>query len=132
MRLTIKSLGHALSGLKHAFVQERNVRKFLMLWGGLAVAALLLKFEIVQWIIFLLVGLCFLTVELINTAIERITDTIDDDRKQANSGHFHPGIKMAKDVAAAASLLALIMFGIVQVLLFLPNILMLFFDHPQA
>jgi diacylglycerol kinase len=39
---------------------------------------------------------------------------------------------MAKDIAAAASLLALIVVGVVLVLLFIPHILMLFFALPQA
>lgn len=132
MRLTIKSLGHALSGLKHAFTQERNIRNFLMLAIGLAVAAALLKFEAPQWVILILAVLSFLVVELMNTTIERITDIIDDEKKLMNGGHFHPGIKMAKDVAASASLLALIVFGVILFLLFLPNIMMLFIDLPQA
>ena len=132
MRLTLKSLGHALAGLKHAATTERNFRNFLILSCVVAVAAALLRFQIPEWIILILVGLCFLTVELINTAIERITDIIDDDRKLAQGGHFHLGIKTAKDVAAAASLLALIVVGIILLLLFTPHILMLFFTLPQA
>jgi diacylglycerol kinase len=132
MRTTLKSLGHAIDGLKHAFSSERNFRGFLVLSVVIAIAAAAFGFQLPEWIILFLLFLCFLIVELMNTAIERITDTIDDERKKANGGHYHPGIKMAKDVAAGASLLALIVVGVVLVLLFIPHILMLFFILPQA
>ncbi len=132
MRLTLKSLRHALHGLKHAVSTERNIRGFLILALCMIVVAALFRFQLPEWIILLLLLLSFLVIELINTAIERITDTIDDERKLAQGGHFHPGIKSAKDVAAAASLLALLIVSIIILLLFLPHILGLFFVLPQA
>lgn len=59
-----------------------------------------------------LVGGFFIVIELLNTAIERLADTFDDYEKKHRGGHYHPGIKMTKDVGASASLVALFLYGI--------------------
>lgn len=58
-----------------------------------------------------LFGGFFVVIELLNTAIERLADTFDDYEKKHRGGHYHPGIKMTKDVGAAASLVALLLYG---------------------
>lgn len=68
---------------------------------------------LVYIIILSLLGGFFIVVELLNTAIERLADTFDDCEKKHRGGHYHPGIKMTKDVAASASLVALSMYGFV-------------------
>ena len=127
MKQTTRSLGYSITGLRHAVAHEANLRKFLFLEIFLLLAAIALG-DFLLFIALLMVGGGFTIVELFNTAIERLADTFDDCEKQRNSGHFHPGIKMTKDVASAASLIALIVYGVIAVLGFLPHITLLFFS----
>jgi len=123
MKRTAKSLGFALSGLAHAVKEERNVQLFLL--ANVVVVLAIIALRIHPSVMVLLVpcaGL-FLMVELFNTAIERIADTIDDCEKKRNAGHYHPGIKQAKDVASAASLIALTFYVFVLILIFSPAVL---------
>ena len=108
MKRIVRSMGFALSGLHHAIREERNIQQFLV---GLVVYILIgigLGFWMTEWIIVTLTAAGFLIVELLNTAIERVGDAIDDTQKTRHSGHYHLGIKQAKDIAAAASLVALL------------------------
>lgn len=108
MRRMARSMGFALSGLVHAVRAERNIQQFL---AGLLLYVCIgvyLGFWISEWIIVGFTSACFLIVELLNTAIERFADVVDDGEKTRRGGHFHIGIKQAKDVAAAASLVALV------------------------
>lgn len=107
-----------MEGLVHAFKSERNLRHFI-----LAHIFLMLVFvwfgvhDLFQLLFIAMIGGFFVVVELINSAIERLTDTIDDMEKSRKSGNFHPGIKMSKDVAAAASLVALVIYAIIMLML---------------
>jgi undecaprenol kinase len=114
MKRATRSLGFALSGLIHAFRHERNLQLFA--FGHLMVCGVLLGVARAQSILFILilslVGGFFIVIELLNTAIERLADTFDDYEKKHRGGHYHPGIKMTKDVGASASLVALFLYGI--------------------
>lgn len=120
MRRMKRSLGFALTGLAHAFEHERNLRLFL--WGYIIVLGLggwlhLLTWE---WLALVMSGFVFFAVELLNTALERLTDVIDQNRKIEGGPVYHAGLKAAKDVGAAASLSALIMNVTVIVIVFYP------------
>lgn len=92
------SLGHALHGVRHVFVHERNARihlgfaavAFLLgLWLGVSNAELAA--------VFFAVIIVFLA-EMFNTAIERTLDLIDMKE--------NPRIKLIKDMSAGAVLVA--------------------------
>lgn len=109
MKRAKKSLGFAIEGLRHAVNTERNLRWFLL--GHLGVCALfLLSGDVLSVIVMSCVAGFFIVVELLNTALERLADTFDDCEKQSQCGHFHPGIKMTKDVAAGAALIAFMLY----------------------
>ena len=65
-----------------------------------------------EWIVLLLTIGAVITLELVNTAIERAVDLVTSD--------FHPLAKAAKDIAAAAVLVAAGLAVIIGVLLFWP------------
>lgn len=125
MQKTARSLGFAVSGLIQALKAERNLRAFVLAHIVIVALGLLLRFGPPQWILIGFFAGIFITAELLNTALERLADTVDDLEKQRMSGHFHPGIKAVKDIAAAASLIALLMDSIFLVLLFAPHLLLL-------
>jgi len=123
MKKSLKSLGFALTGLVHAVREERNIRLFLLMHVVIFALAFALALPLSAWIfIGFLMGM-FLVTELLNTSIERTVDTFDDCEKKRNGGHFHPGLKHAKDTAAAASLIALVVEVCMLIFLFLPYIL---------
>lgn len=126
MKKTARSFGFAASGLKHAIMHERNLRLFLIAHAVIALAGLWFGLAAIEWIIVITFAAMFIIVELLNTAFERLADTVDDIEKDRKGGHFHPGIKMTKDVAAAASLVALGIDALVLVLIFVPRVIFLF------
>ena len=123
MKRTRKSFGHAMEGLVHAIKYETNLRRFVLGHTLLLVLGILVRIDPFALIIATMAAGFFVTVELINTAIERVTDTFDDHLKTERGGHEHPGVKMAKDVGSAAALIALTMYGVMMVLLLLPYLL---------
>jgi diacylglycerol kinase len=104
----IKSFGFSLSGLWHAISHERNIQLFLYGHALLIVIGGYFRlFTREDALLIAIFALGFLVTELLNTSIERLADTVDDHEKKRNAGHFHVGIQQTKDVAAAASLVAL-------------------------
>lgn len=61
-----------------------------------------------EWLALILAGGLFLSTELLNTAIERLVDVLDDERKVVGRNHYFKMLKATKDVGAAASLMSLI------------------------
>lgn len=125
MKKTARSLGFAVSGLIHAIRHERNLKLFLLAHIVILALGLWLQLTIIEWIVVLVFAAMFMIVELLNTSLERLADTVDDMEKDRKGGHYHPGIKMTKDVAASASLIALATDAGVLILIFLPRLLML-------
>ena len=124
MRKIKRSLGFAVEGVSHAFEHERNLRLFLC---GYIVVLCLGAFERLltwEWLAIIIAGGLFFCIELLNTSLERLTDVIDENRKIAGGAVFHAGLKQAKDVAAGASFVCLIMNVIVIVLVFWPYVAM--------
>ena len=113
MKRIVRSMGYALSGLGHAVSEERNIRQFLIGLAVYVLAGVYVGFWPVEWIVVLVMATGFFIVELLNTSIERLGDAIDDAEKTRRGGHYHVGIKQAKDVAAAASLVALLLVVVI-------------------
>lgn len=104
-----KSFGYACEGLLHAFQHERNLRLCTLGFGALVLLLIPLALASWEWVTILLAGGTLLAVELLNTALERTIDVIDEHRKALQNGEdIHMGLKAAKDVAAAASLASLV------------------------
>ena len=111
----IKSFKFAFEGLGEALKNEPNFIIQLFI-GVLAITlGVFFKFNPFEWLILILTISLVLILELINTSLEAIVDLVSEDIKDK--------AKMAKDVSAAAVLIASIMSIAVGVFLFLPKIL---------
>lgn len=121
MSAYIKSLGYALEGLFHAFTTERNLKLFGMLYIISLAAGYVFKIDRRDWEFLFFAGGVFLTIELINTALEHFTDAFDTHSKNQNDIHTH-AIKCTKDIAAGASLVCLLAWGSVLAIIFWPHI----------
>jgi diacylglycerol kinase len=99
------SFVYALEGIWHSLSTELNIKLFVLGYIVSLILAAVFQFTILEWAIVLVSGSTFLTVELLNTAIERFTDAFDTHAKSQNDVHFE-AIKVTKDVAAGAALVA--------------------------
>ncbi len=121
MRYTLRrSFGFAFTGLRHAWKKERNLRLFAKCYVLVLIAGLYFRLLTWEWIAVLGAGLGFMIVELLNTAMERLTDALDANRKLDGTTGFHPLLKATKDVAAGASLICLILVIAILALVFYP------------
>jgi diacylglycerol kinase (ATP) len=117
VRARIRSLGHALNGLRVMLATEHNA----WIHAVLAVVAvgLGLAFGIsrLEWCaIVIVIGLVF-AAEAFNTALEALADAAVPEQ--------HEGIRVAKDAAAGAVLVAAVAAAIVGVVVFGPRLLLL-------
>lgn len=107
----MKSLGFALRGIMHTLKTERNFRIQLCFAFYVILTGFVCRLSSAEWAAVLgCIGLV-LGLESVNTAIERLCDTV--------TCSYHPGIKLAKDTAAGAVLLAALAAAAVGGVIFL-------------
>lgn len=108
MKRIRKSFGFAVEGLTHAVEMERNLQLFIPVYILVLVLGGMVQLITWEWLALIITGGLFLSIELLNTAIERLADVLDEERKLSGRRGFHAKMKATKDVAAAASLMSLI------------------------
>ena len=109
-----KAFGFAFYGLFLFIKKERN-GKIQFAIAVLAIAcSIALQISAQQWIIVLLCIAAVLSLEMLNSTIEKLCDLIHPG--------YHPTIKIIKDVAAGAVLWTSIISAIIGVIIFLPKI----------
>jgi diacylglycerol kinase len=114
----LESFFHAFRGFAHAFETERNMRIHVFVATLVAVAALALRVDAAGWAMLVMACGIVITAELVNTALERLTDI-------ATNNEFHRVARDAKDTAAAAVLCSAGVAAIIGMLVFVPRILAL-------
>ncbi len=112
------SFRYAFQGLIHLFKSQPNARIHIVALAAVVAAGFYFQISQLEWIAVVLCVALVLSFEAVNTAIEHLTDL-------ASPG-FHPLAGRAKDVAAAAVLLAAMGAVVVGALVFLPKILACF------
>jgi diacylglycerol kinase len=110
-----KSLGHALDGVKAAFIDEPNLQFHVFAGIMAVVTALILHFNDEKLAILILTITFVIILELINTIIEEIVNIISPD--------FSQKAKLIKDMSAAVVLISAFSAILVGILLFVPSIL---------
>ena len=114
----IKSFAFAWKGLQYCFLTQLNFRIHLMALLMVSILGGVLKINSIEWLFILGCSMLVLSLELMNTAIEKICDLITKD--------IHPVIKVVKDISAAVVLIAAIGSLFTGVIIFLPKLLNLF------
>lgn len=94
----LRRLRFALDGLSHTLRTERSFQTQAVLFVVVIVAMLLVRPGPIWWAAVALACSGVLGAELFNTAIEHLADHLHPD--------IHPQIRMVKDCAAAAVLIA--------------------------
>ena len=110
----LKSIGFALEGLGTILRTQHNAWIHLAATIVVAVVGLVLRVTAIEWTVLILAIAIVWMAEALNTAFERLCDVA--------SPQFHPLVKQAKDVAAAAVLIAAIAAAIIGAIVFLPRL----------
>jgi diacylglycerol kinase (ATP) len=101
----IKAMGCSFKGFSAAFKYESAFRQELVLCGVLFPFSFLLATSISHWALLVTMLLLVLTIELLNSAIEAITDRVGTD--------YHVLSGRAKDTASAAVFLGITMMCVI-------------------
>ncbi len=122
IRKYVHSVGYALAGLGHAFVTERNFPVFVIAYAASLVFTYVFHPSPMEFIAVMMSGGFFLSIELLNTALERFADAFDTHTRKQDDVH-HQAIKRTKDVAAAAALVAILAWVSTLTMVLWPRIL---------
>jgi diacylglycerol kinase len=118
LRKRIESFGYAFKGIATLFSSQPNARIHAVVLTIVVAFGFYFKIEKTEWLSIVLVAALVLSAEAMNTAVEFVVDLVSPD--------YHPLAGKAKDVAAAAVLLAAFGAVIVGLIIFAPRILNLY------
>jgi len=114
LRSRFRSFKYAFQGLGHLFRFEHNCWIHATIMMIALVIGFIVKLDALEWIMLVFaIGLVFIA-EIFNTAIERLTDLKSPD--------VHPLAKQAKDLGAAAVLVASVIAIIIGLIIFIPKV----------
>lgn len=113
--INIKTFEHALRGIAHALRTEKNLQIHMMLLMVVVILAFVLTCSPVEWALLLLCFSSVISLELMNTSIEKLCDKIESKHDEH--------IKLTKDIAASAVLFASLCSAIIGCIIFLPKLL---------
>ncbi|MEO6149584.1 MAG: diacylglycerol kinase family protein [Mucilaginibacter sp.] len=114
MKKVIRSFGYAFKGLGYAFKTQLNFRIHIAATILAIVLGFVLHITISEWLWILLSITVVLLVELLNTAIEALTDLVSPGHNE-KAGHV-------KDISAGAVVIAALFAFITGLVIFLPRI----------
>ncbi|WP_347862727.1 diacylglycerol kinase family protein [Salimicrobium sp. PL1-032A] len=104
----------ALSGLSGMIREERNLKIHLGASVLVVVTGFIFTVSVVEWAILLLTIALVLSLEVMNAVVERVMDFIHPD--------YHQKVKVIKDAAAGAVLIAAIMAVLIAIVIFVPKL----------
>ena len=106
----IRSIGYAISGLRAAIKEQLNLRIHLFVALVVVVSGWYFHITPTEWMLSLMMISVVISLELVNTAIENLTDLVTKER--------NPFAGKVKDVAASAGLFASIIAAIIGFIIF--------------
>ena len=115
------AFGPAIKGLRISLRTERNVQLHLLAVAFAVILGFLLNISPLEWLIILLFFGLVLGLELINTAIEKLSDVVQPEKDDR--------IGIIKDTSAAAVLWASIMALIAGIIIFIPKLVQIFSNN---
>jgi diacylglycerol kinase len=110
----LKGFVYAFNGLRIFFRHERNGRIQIVIAIIVAFVSWRLKITAAEWTVVLGCIGTVLSLEMINSAIEKICNLVHPK--------YHPAVKTIKDMSAGAVLFVSIMSAIIGAIIFLPKI----------
>lgn len=113
IRSRIKSFSHAIAGIRQFIWEEHNARIHLAATVAVIVVAVYLQVSRTEAAILAAVTGLVWVAEILNTCVEKLANLITRER--------HPQIKIIKDLAAGAVLIAAAIAVIAGLLIFIPK-----------
>jgi diacylglycerol kinase len=110
-----KVFAAAINGIIHSFNTEGNFKIQLAAMIFAILLSSVFNISKTEWLVIILCCMIVLSLELMNTAIEKLCDMISKD--------FHPVIKIVKDTAAGAVLVSSIGSAVAGIIIFAPLII---------
>lgn len=107
-----RSFRHAVHGLVHAFTAENSFRIHTLIALVVAVLTVIFRPPAVEVALVVLVIASILTLELVNTIVERLADLLEP--------RVHPYVHVIKDLMAAAVMVSALAALAVGVIVFWP------------
>jgi diacylglycerol kinase len=115
LKSRLQSFRFALNGLRSLLKYEHNSRIHSIAAISVIILGILMKIDLTEWILLIIViGMVFIT-ELLNSALESFADSIKPE--------WNDMIGKAKDYSAAAVLIAVIISLLAGVIIFVPKLL---------
>ncbi|MGL4335345.1 MAG: diacylglycerol kinase family protein [Turicibacter sp.] len=111
----IKSFKYATTGILTSVAVGRNIKVHYVVALLVVCSGFYFNITPIEWCLLLLVISQVITLEMINTAIERVVDLASPD--------YHLLAKIAKDVAAGAVLMSAAVAVIIGLIIYMPYIL---------
>ena len=113
IRSRLKSFSHAIAGIRQFVWQEHNARIHLVATVAVIIVAWYLRVTRTEAAILAAVTGLVWVAEILNTCVEKLANLITRER--------HPEIKIIKDLAAGAVLVAAAIAVITGLLIFIPK-----------
>ncbi|WLD92120.1 diacylglycerol kinase family protein [Alkalihalobacillus sp. AL-G] len=110
IRQVADSFKCAIEGVKEGWNKERNFRIHCVFAVATIFLAFILQISIVKWVLLLITIGIVMSLELLNSGLERAVDLVTND--------YHPIAKQAKDFAAASVFIFSLIAVIIGILLF--------------
>lgn len=110
----LKSVSFALSGIAAMLRTQHNAWIHLAATLAVIVAGFVFALSRAEWVMLVIAIVAVWTAEALNTAFELLCDVA--------SPEFHPRVKQAKDVAAAAVLISAVGAGAIGAIVFVPHL----------
>lgn len=111
----LKSFSYAFNGLKILIKEEHNARIHLFVAIVVVMAGFVFKISVNEWFAVLFAIGFVMAIELINTAIENISNIISPEKDDR--------IKKIKDLSAAAVLISALTALVIGLIIFIPKLL---------
>ena len=113
--IRLKSFVWALQGMVHLVRTQPNARIHLLAALGVCIAGAVVGLSRTEWLWITLAIVLVWSAEAFNTALEGLADALHPEQ--------HPEIGRAKDVAAAAVLIAAMGAAVIGMLVFVPHVM---------
>ena len=114
----LKTLKNSISGIKFYVKDGKSIILYLLGLIGQILAGVIFNISGLEWILIICIMGILLSIELLNTAIEATCDAITKE--------YNPLIKIAKDCGSAATFVIFVVTIILNLIVFIPKVLMLF------
>ena len=109
----IRSVYYAFSGIVSFIKNERNFAVQLCLAVVVVIFGWYFNISQNEWLIILICIIMVLSLEMVNTAIEKLADVVQPS--------FHPVIRTVKDIAAGSVLVSALGSFIIASIIFIPG-----------